>query len=266
MFVARGTGEDPGLGETGKITRDIADAIPGSTAYAINYPASFLEVNYFLSVSNGTEMLQESIGRYAQTCPGHKMALFGYSQGAQITSNNICGQPHVWSLAGASLDDSSLPKNLTKDSECCDPTASVACLISTVVSVVLFGDPTHNENSAYNYGSGEESGVSLICPEGKALVLNLRRYSTATQKTTLVSISAPASDLTATPETYSAMLVPEPTKRCTCPMWISTKMRWSSSWSSVTGSALMTADHRMLQARRVRTLKELLMSSDIYQP
>lgn len=152
MFVARGTGEDSGLGETGKITRDVANEIPGSTAYAINYPASFLEVNYFLSVSNGTEMLKQSIERYAQTCPGHKMALFGYSQGAQITSNNMCGQPHVWSLAGASLDDSSLPRNLTKD----------------IVSVVLFGDPTHNENSEYNYGSGEESGVFYRNPKDNA--------------------------------------------------------------------------------------------------
>lgn len=117
MFVARGTGEDPGTGETGKLVEAIADKIKDSDIEAIQYPAEFIEVNYFLSVANGTAAVKDKLESYAEACPGHKMAFFGYSQGAQVVSNNLCGQPDVWALVGGSLDGSATPKNLTEDSE-----------------------------------------------------------------------------------------------------------------------------------------------------
>lgn len=135
MFVARGTGEDPGVGETGKLVEAIADEIEGSVIEAIDYPAEFLEVNYFLSVSNGTKAVKESLGSYAEACPGHKMAFFGYSQGAQVVSNNLCGQPYVWALAGGSLDASATPKNLTEDSK------FISCYEGE--SVLRFRSPRH---------------------------------------------------------------------------------------------------------------------------
>lgn len=80
IFVSRGTGEAPGAGVTGNITDRIASQIDGSNVQGVAYPATFEDPNYFLSVSNGTQLLKKNIIKYSQACPDSKMALFGYSQ------------------------------------------------------------------------------------------------------------------------------------------------------------------------------------------
>jgi hypothetical protein len=80
MFVSRGTGEDQGAGVISKITDLIALQINGSEVQGIPYPATFENPDYFLSVSNGTQLLKQAIIEYSQACPFTKMALFGYSQ------------------------------------------------------------------------------------------------------------------------------------------------------------------------------------------
>lgn len=172
MFVARGTGEDPGTGETGELVEAIADEIQGSDIEAIQYPAQFLEVNYFLSVANGTGAVKEKIESYAEACPGHKMALFGYSQGAQVVSNNLCGQPLIWSAAGGSLDASSTPKNVTEHSESIFGAMKWIVLMAIVVAVVLLGDPTHNKESSYNRGTAEGSAVRYSLTDDVEVVPN----------------------------------------------------------------------------------------------
>lgn len=117
MFVSRGTGEDQSTGVIGKITDLIASQIKGSDVQGVAYPATFEDPNYFLSVSNGTQLLRQAIVEYSQACPDSKISLFGYSQvshvlpqhqntqltylnyqGAQTTSNVLCGQPVVWAF------------------------------------------------------------------------------------------------------------------------------------------------------------------------
>jgi len=80
MFVSRGTGEEQGAGVIGNITDLIASQIDGSDVQGIAYPATFENPDYFLSVSNGTQLLKQAIIEYSQACPFSKMALFGYSQ------------------------------------------------------------------------------------------------------------------------------------------------------------------------------------------
>ncbi|KAI1844223.1 hypothetical protein JX266_009514 [Neoarthrinium moseri] len=152
MFVSRGTNEPMGAGETGKVVKVISEQIDGSDYEAIRYPASFENPNYFLSVGNGTRLLKETITEYARACPDSKMAVFGYSQGAQITSNNFCGQPPIWSpYSGIDVTDihglvefaKPLPKEVTKN----------------VVAVVLFGDTTHRKDASYNRGNSTGSGI-----------------------------------------------------------------------------------------------------------
>ena len=80
MFVYRGTSEDPGVGETGKVVEVIAQRINGSDYEANPYPATGDNPNYFISVANGTAVLKQLVVEYAESCPESKMALFGYSQ------------------------------------------------------------------------------------------------------------------------------------------------------------------------------------------
>lgn len=80
MFVSRGTGEDMGLGVTEALVEVIASQINGSDYEAIEYPASFDNPSYFVSVSNGTGLVRSALTEYVEACPDSKIALFGYSQ------------------------------------------------------------------------------------------------------------------------------------------------------------------------------------------
>ncbi|KAM0715565.1 hypothetical protein Q7P37_009063 [Cladosporium fusiforme] len=150
MFVSRGTGEEQGTGVTGLVTDMIASQINGSDVQPIAYPASFDDPIYFVSVANGTGLLKQAITNYAEACPDSKMALFGYSQGAQITTNTLCGQPAVWGqysgltrMEQIIANSLPLPQNITK----------------TVVSAVLFGDPTYTSHAPYNHGNATGNGI-----------------------------------------------------------------------------------------------------------
>lgn len=102
------------------------------------------------------------------------------------TNYDRCGQPAVWTAAdllqkafssgsglGVSADDINVdsliqpvPKNLADNSE--PPERSLVeftFLTSPVVSIVLFGDPSHSANAPYNHGSAEGSGVSHLGPQ-----------------------------------------------------------------------------------------------------
>lgn len=141
MFVSRGTGEPMGLGATGALVEVIAEQINGSDIEAIEYPATEDDPLYFFSAANGTTLVKQAINNYAMACPGSKMAIFGYSQvrasndlsenthtyravqGAQITTNTLCGTPPIWALYAAgktSIADimayaQPMPVNITKN-------------------------------------------------------------------------------------------------------------------------------------------------------
>lgn len=80
MFVSRGTGEEPGPGETGKLVEKVLDRIEGSQMLAIDYPASSEDPFYIESVANGTLTLRTTLEAYSQACPDTKVAVMGYSQ------------------------------------------------------------------------------------------------------------------------------------------------------------------------------------------
>ncbi|VUC31907.1 unnamed protein product [Clonostachys rosea] len=179
IFVGRGTGEPlidvqnkdttvvtetglgnntRGLGETGKLLVPIFDKIPDSNYTAILYPASngrrgMNESNYFESVVNGTEMVRKAMTEYATACPDGKMAWIGYSQGAQIMSNSLCGMPVIWaqfmsnpSLPAMAALTQPLPTNVTKN----------------VIATLLLGDPSHKNGTNYNYGSHNLTGDGVF--------------------------------------------------------------------------------------------------------
>jgi acetylxylan esterase len=89
MIVARGSNEEPGLGKIGVIAGNVSFAIPGTTSAAVDYPATIDK--YASSVQEGTTELLRMVREYHEQCPGGKMALLGFSQGAHLVMDAVCG-------------------------------------------------------------------------------------------------------------------------------------------------------------------------------
>lgn len=130
IFVARGSNEQPGLGRMGVVAGNITQKIKDSRVTAVDYPATFLEYNQ--SVGNGTSKLKSLVEDYAKKCPNNKMALLGYSQGAQAVGDLICGTSSE-GFPSTPKFDSRYEKN--------------------IVAIVLYGDPTRAVGQSWNAGT-----------------------------------------------------------------------------------------------------------------
>ncbi|KAH6656132.1 cutinase [Truncatella angustata] len=83
MIVARASTEAPGTGIIGGVADDVASQIPGSTITSVDYPATLQ--NYQSSEAQGVAAMTQLVRNFTTNCPGAKMVLMGYSQGAQVT-------------------------------------------------------------------------------------------------------------------------------------------------------------------------------------
>jgi cutinase len=83
VVFARGTSELPGIGRVGESFVDDLRARVGNRSvgtYSVNYPASY----DFLTAANGANDASAYIQNIVNTCPGTKLVLGGYSQGAGV--------------------------------------------------------------------------------------------------------------------------------------------------------------------------------------
>lgn len=98
ISFARGTNEPPGLGGTGQIFVDSLKSDLGAktvTVYAVNYPATM----DYSSALAGEADAAEHVREMASRCPGTRMVLGGFSQGAGVmallTANGLTAGPTV---------------------------------------------------------------------------------------------------------------------------------------------------------------------------
>ncbi|PHH91388.1 hypothetical protein CDD83_643 [Cordyceps sp. RAO-2017] len=139
LIVARGTSEPKGAGVTGLLADRIERQIAGSRVAPLDYPATLSKPDYEDSVAAGVQAMRSAVEQYAQECPRSKVAIMGYSQGAQVSMDTLCGG------TGAGFRSSTpLPAKLVKDN---------------VVAIVLFGDPTHVANITYDRGTSVKDGI-----------------------------------------------------------------------------------------------------------
>jgi hypothetical protein len=89
IIVARASTEDPGQGILTNLVIDIFDTIPGSDSVAVDYPATLPD--YPESEAKGVVAMNQMIIDYAEECPESKIVLMGYSQGAHVTGDVLCG-------------------------------------------------------------------------------------------------------------------------------------------------------------------------------
>ncbi|KAF9873741.1 cutinase [Colletotrichum karsti] len=145
LIVARGSSEPVGVGRIGSVANGVVAAIPGSQIEPLDYPAKF--ENYSISVEDGAIAMNLALTQYNARCPNSKVALLGYSQGAHVAGDTLCGS--VDEDAGEALD---LEFNRTA------PIAS-SIVDQSVIAVILFGDPTHIKNATWNRGTSTRDGL-----------------------------------------------------------------------------------------------------------
>ncbi|KAF2717302.1 carbohydrate esterase family 5 protein [Polychaeton citri CBS 116435] len=141
IFGARETTVPPGYGSAITVVDEILHDHPASTSEAINYPAcgggaNCGGVSYSASVANGTNAVVSAVSAFAAKCPHTELVLVGYSQGAEIFDNALCGGG--------------------------DPnqglTTSGSIASYNIKAAIFMGDPRFEAGAPYNVGSCEAGG------------------------------------------------------------------------------------------------------------
>lgn len=98
----RGTLEKPGFGAMQDIVDELLKKISGSDSMAIDYPASGITLNgddepvynffqYRASEAEGLAKFSAEIEDFTELCPDTPIVVMGYSQGAHVVGDALCG-------------------------------------------------------------------------------------------------------------------------------------------------------------------------------
>ncbi|KUJ06810.1 cutinase-domain-containing protein [Mollisia scopiformis] len=136
MIVARASTEQPGQGIIGAVATQVQQQLPGSDSEAVDYPATLTD--YLNSEASGVAAMTKLVENYAVRCPNSKMALLGYSQGAQVVGDMMCGT-------------SEANFNTTK------PISAAAS--KNIVAIIQMGDPAHMINQPQDVGNSTQNGI-----------------------------------------------------------------------------------------------------------
>lgn len=142
LILARASTEPPGPGFMGAVALLITQSVPNATLASVDYPATFSE--YPQSETKGVHELRRMILAHSERCPDTKLALLGFSQGAHVIMDVLCGRPA--DTAGGW--------------EAVEPLGEKGY---GVVGVATFGDPSHSVGAGWegvNRGTSGREGVS----------------------------------------------------------------------------------------------------------
>jgi len=139
IIVCRASGESPGEGVIASLSTLLKQQIPGSTSEALVYPA---KMPYSGSIPVGVANLKTAIKGYTDGCPSGKLVIIGYSQGAAVLTDALCG-------GGGSGVGPVTPGVSAQDGR----------LIKAVVGM---GDPRFVPGTTYDAGTNKnKGGVSM---------------------------------------------------------------------------------------------------------
>ncbi|CZT04166.1 related to acetylxylan esterase precursor [Rhynchosporium graminicola] len=138
MIIARASGEAVGPGFINAVATRVKSAVPGSDSEAVSYPATL--DNYQSSQSQGVAAMKKLITSYVTRCPNTKIALLGYSQGAHVAADVMCG-----SLSGFAASTQ----------------ISSAIASKNIIAVIEMGDPSHIVGQVYDVGTSKKNGIFL---------------------------------------------------------------------------------------------------------
>lgn len=89
IISVRGTNEKPGEGKIGRIAAAIAAEHPGTKRDALEYPARIFP--YEKSSAEGIAALTKELATLVKRCSKSQIVLLGYSQGAHVIGDTLCG-------------------------------------------------------------------------------------------------------------------------------------------------------------------------------
>ncbi|GAA5902568.1 hypothetical protein JCM6882_009319 [Rhodosporidiobolus microsporus] len=147
MIVARASTEPPGEGIIGAVADDVKQQVPGSDSVAVDYPATLS--NYANSEAQGVSAMQDLLEEYAAACPGSKVVLMGYSQGAQVVGDVISG--------GATGTGGGFGKRIKRAVHYRQRRQIPAQ--ANVVAIIQMGDPTFTLGQDFNVGNARKGGI-----------------------------------------------------------------------------------------------------------
>ncbi|CZT04721.1 hypothetical protein WAI453_007718 [Rhynchosporium graminicola] len=136
IIVARASTEVPGEGIIGAVADQVVKAVPGSDSEAVGYPATLLD--YLTSEGTGVKVMTNMIETYTMRCPQSKLVLMGYSQGAQVVGDVMCG-----TSTPAFNSTPPIPIAMTKN----------------IVAIIQMGDPSHIPNLPQDVGDSSKAGI-----------------------------------------------------------------------------------------------------------
>ncbi|KLJ13405.1 hypothetical protein EMPG_11657 [Blastomyces silverae] len=131
IITARGTSEDPGEGRLTTVASDIANGHENSERIALDYPAELFP--YSVSLYRGIQALTGLLNTSASGCPETKIVLLGYSQGAHVIGNTLCGGAFA-----AGIDQRITEK---------------------VSAIVFMADPRHVPGKSFDVGTSTRNGL-----------------------------------------------------------------------------------------------------------
>ncbi|KAK6811621.1 hypothetical protein RU639_012528 [Aspergillus parasiticus] len=138
MIVARQSTSWPGEGRMKELADHIKQRLPSSDSEALQYPAYGDIWRYRSSVFTGDKAMVTSITAYTSRCPDSKIVLLGYSQGAHIIGDILCG----------SIVERDFPAVPPIDDH----------LGERIVAAVSMGDPTFIPGLPYDFGTSKNTG------------------------------------------------------------------------------------------------------------
>ncbi|CCT62943.1 related to acetylxylan esterase precursor [Fusarium fujikuroi] len=136
IIVARGSLEPRGPGIIGAVAQQVQQRIPHSDVVSLEYPAIYNP--YQPSQMEGVAALAVVLAQYVTVCPKTKIILLGFSQGAHVIADVMCGASSIGFLP-------------TKPS----PFA----ITNNIAAVVLMGDPSTTKGQPFHVGSSVGNGI-----------------------------------------------------------------------------------------------------------
>ncbi|KAF5857737.1 hypothetical protein ETB97_005372 [Aspergillus alliaceus] len=73
------------------VSNSIAEKILHPDPQAVDYPATWDNPPYSISEGQGVNETRRMLEEYTSTCPNSDIVLLGYSQGAQVVADVLCG-------------------------------------------------------------------------------------------------------------------------------------------------------------------------------
>ena len=175
LVFARGTSETAGIGRVGQALSDqlrtnLGDRTLG--VYAVNYPASY----DFLAASDGALDAGNRISSIAESCPGTRFVLGGYSQGAAVV-DMLMGIPPLGNKVGEVGSAPPLPFSLA----------------DRVAAVAVFGNPSTKFGNPVTNAAAPFVGKGIdLCADGDPICSQGRNpfAHTSYEKTNMVGEAA----------------------------------------------------------------------------